>query len=144
MSKALYEGLKESGLIGYGQVILGSVIRAILNIEIPAIGTKKEFDELSLKEMGAVDYVRNILLGQGKYLSSEKGDYRILLPSENKRQVDIYMNHADKKLKRALKLSRNMPNEDKYEVDNTSARIMFRRASLRDRLIGGGNAAPMN
>jgi hypothetical protein len=43
------------------------------------------------------------------YLSAENGAYRILLPSENTYQIELYMRSADKKLSRALKLSRNTP-----------------------------------
>jgi hypothetical protein len=131
VSKALYEELKARDLLDYGCVIKGEVVRDILGIEYPEVGTKKDFDEVALAELGAVDYVRNILLGDGKYLASQQGDYRILLPSENKRQVDIYMNQADRKLRRALKLSRSMPQIDSQPRDNTTARLMMKRESLR-------------
>lgn len=131
MSKALYEELKARDLLDYGCVIKGEVVRDILGLAYPEVGTKKDFDEVALAELGAVDYVRNILLGDGKYLASQQGDYRILLPSENKRQVDIYMNQADRKLRRALKLSRSMPQIDSHPRDNTTARLMMKRESLR-------------
>lgn len=139
MSKALYESLKLRGLLDYGCVIKGDDVREILGIEYPEYGTKKDFDEVSLAELGAVDYVRNILLGEGKYLGSHQGDYRVLLPSENKRQVDIYMNQADRKLRRALKLSRSMPSSD-HRHDNTTARLVMKRESIR-RDVAGQDAA---
>lgn len=131
MSKALYEELKARDLLDYGCVINGDVVREILGIAYPEVGTKKDFDEVALAELGAVDYVRNILLGEGKYLASQQGDYRVLLPSENKRQVDIYMNQADRKLRRALKLSRSMQQVDSRSQDNTTARLVMKRESIR-------------
>ena len=134
MSKPLYETLKSVGLLEYGAVISGELVRDILGLQMPEYGTKKQFDEIALAELGAIDYVRNILLGEGKYITSNNGDYRVLLPSENKRQVDLYMGQADKKLRRALKLSRNMPAVDSCRPDNTSARIMLKRESIRHQL----------
>ncbi len=131
MSKALYDELKARDLLDYGCVINGDVVREILGIAYPEVGTKKDFDEVALAELGAVDYVRNILLGEGKYLASQQGDYRVLLPSENKRQVDIYMNQADRKLRRALKLSRSMQQVDSRSQDNTTARLVMKRESIR-------------
>lgn len=139
MSKPLYEALKARGLLEYGSVIAGDDVRDILGIDYPEIGTKKAFDEVALAELGAIDYVRNILLGEGKYLASHQGDYRVLLPSENKRQVDIYMNQADRKLRRALKLSRSMPQIDTQRHDNTTARIVMKREAVR-RMPGAGSA----
>lgn len=115
----------------YGSVIPGDTVREILGIEYPSVGTKKDFDEIALAEMSAVDYVRNVLLGEGKYISSCRGDYRILLPSENKLQVEAYMIQADRKLRRAQKLSRNMPNSVNVLRDNLSERITMKRESIR-------------
>lgn len=131
MSKDLYAELEARGLLEYGSVIHGDLVRDILGLEMPQYGTKKQFDEVTLQELGAIDYVRNILLGKGRYLAGSNGDYRVLLPSENKRQVDLYMGQADNKLRRALKLSKNMPAATKRH-DNTSARIMMKRESIRE------------
>ena len=131
MSKELFAELEERGLLEYGSVISGAIVRRIIGVQMPEIGTKREFDDVALAELSAVDYVRNILLGRGKYLTGSGGNYRILLPSENKRQVDIYMSQADNKLRRALKLSKNMPSVVNRH-DNTSARIMMKRESIRE------------
>ena len=132
MSKELLAELDKRGLLEYGSVIKGELVRDIVGITIPEYGTKKDFDSAALAELGAVDYVRNVLLGQGKYLSGVQGDYRILLPSENRRQVDRYMQSADKRLRRALKLSRNTPSEYRAgEHNTTEARIILKREGLR-------------
>ena len=131
MSKDLYTELETRGLLEYGSVIFVDTVREILGLSMPAYGTKKDFDEVTLAELGAVDYVRNILLGNGKYLQGSSGDYRVLLPSENKRQVDLYMGQADSKLRRALKLSKNMPSTAARH-DNTNTRIMMKRESIRE------------
>ena len=133
MSKPLYEALKARGLLEFGSVIMADTVREILGIEYPEFGTKKEFDELTLIELGAIDYVRNLLLNEGKYLAGHQGDYRILLPSENKRQVEAYMAQADRKMNRALKLSSNTPaTDDAYSPHaDIDVRIAMKRTSAR-------------
>lgn len=134
MSKELLTALRERGLLEYGSVIKGEDVRDILGIEYPEVGTKKDFDEVALAELGAVDYVRNILLGEGKFIASHQGDYRILLPSENKRQVDAYMSQADRKLRRAHKLSRNTPSTESYSPSaNNDVRVAMKIGGTRHR-----------
>lgn len=131
MSKDLYQSLKHAGLLDYGSHIPGDVVREVLGLEMPEIGTKAQFDAVALKELQAVDYVRNILLSEGKYIAGAPGGYRVLLPSENKAQVDAYMTQADRKLRRAQKLSRSMPTQNIGMADQTSTRIMLKRDSIR-------------
>jgi len=131
VSKELFKSLQDRRLIEFGSVIKGDTVREILGIEYPEYGKKEDFDSVALRELSAIDYIRNILLGMGMYLGSNGGDYRIFLPSENKRQVDQYMAQADRKLRRALKLSRNMPKTEQYVQDNTTARIIMKRESIR-------------
>ena len=131
MSKELYTALETKGLLEFGSVILSSFVRETLGIVVPEVGTREVFAAAALEELGAIDYVRRVLLRNGKYLAGHQGDYRILLPSENKRQVEIYMGQADKKLKRALLLSRNSPNVDTAPHDQSEARIMMKRESIR-------------
>ena len=135
MSKDLLNALRDRGLLEYGSVIKGDDVREILGIEYPEVGTKKDFDEVALAELGAVDYVRNVLLGEGKFIASNQGDYRILLPSENKRQVDMYMQQADRKLRRAHKLSRNTPTAESYApAANHDVRLAMKIGNTRGRL----------
>jgi hypothetical protein len=130
--KCLYSTLQYRDLLGYGSVITGKFVREILEIKMPDYGTKRDFDEIILAELSAIDYVRNRLLNDGKYLTSQNGDYRILLPSENKRQVELYMKSADKKLSRAYKLSINTPKHAKSPADNhLEARLAMKRESAR-------------
>lgn len=134
MSKELLSELRNRGLLEFGRVIKGEDVRDILGISYPEYGTKKDFDEVALFELGAVDYVRNVLLGEGKYLASDRGDYRIFLPSENKRQIDAYMAQADRKLRRAHKLSRNTPNVESYKPSaDSDVRIAMKRETMRHR-----------
>jgi hypothetical protein len=133
--------LTDNKLTEYGQVILGSDVRAVLNITIPRLGTQKQFQNLALAELTAVDYCRNILLGKGKYLTQSGGDYRILLPSENARQVEVYVSQADRKLKRALKLSKSSQQlATNQQPDNTNVRIMMKREAIRNRVDFGDKA----
>lgn len=133
MSKELLHELRDRELLEYGSHIPGDLVREILGIEYPEVATKQEFDEIALKELAAVDYVRNVILNEGKYLAGTGDDYRVLLPSENKAQVERYMTSADRKLRRAGKLSRNTPGKRiERELDNTQARIMLKRQSIRE------------
>lgn len=136
-AKCLLEHLRSRGLDEYGSVILSSEVREVLGIEIPEVGTKRMFDAVALAEMSAIDYVRNILLDEGKYIQRNEGDYRILLPSENARQIENYMSNADKKLKRAQRLSKNTPRTDVRGHDNTAARLHMKRESIRTKVTMG-------
>jgi hypothetical protein len=129
--KCLLEWLRQEELTEYGSVFLGESVREVIGLVMPKFGTKKEFDQVALRELSAIDYCRNTLLGEGKYLSQVQGDYRILLPSENARQIEQYISNADSKLRRALKLSRNSPAMDGGTLDQTSARILMKREGLK-------------
>lgn len=131
LHRDLYAELDSAGLLSFGSIIPGAMVRQILGLEMPEVAPKKVFDAIALAELGAVDYVRNILLGKGKYITSQDGDYRVLLPSENKRQIDLYIKSADRKLRRALKLSKMTPAEASVKTDNTQSRIVMKRESLR-------------
>lgn len=134
MSKELFHNLKTAGLLDYGAHIPGDAVRDLLGLKMPAFGTKEQFDAVSLKELSAIDYVRGLLLNEGKYLAGCKGGYRVLLPSENKAQVEAYMQQADRKLRRAQRLSRTMPTANSAHADQTEARIMLKRESVRSSL----------
>lgn len=128
--KCLLEYMRANSLDGFGAEIPADEVRAVLGLEMPEVGTKREFDAIALQELAAVDYVRSIMLSEGKYIAMRDGGYRILLPSENARQVEAYMQSADKKLRRALKLTRNTPGNDNSRPDNMAARILMKRESI--------------
>ena len=131
--KELYSYLLKHGKTDYGAIIPALEIQQIIGIEYPETGTRKQFNEIALIELAVIDYVRNILLGEGKALSQSNGDYRILLPSENNRYIEKYMSSADKKLKRALKLSKNTPKNELYESDH-SIKIHLKRQNIEKEL----------
>jgi hypothetical protein len=130
-SRELYAALQEQGLLEYGSTIETWQVHHLLGIEMPTVGTKAVFDRIAVQELAAVDYVRNILLGQGKYLMGTSTGYRVLLPSENKGQIDSYIESADRKLSRALKLSRNTPADPAFSPDQVEARIHMKRNKRR-------------
>lgn len=140
--KDFLSGLRAQKLTEFGAVILGNDVRKTLEIEYPSYeelkgmdsyDIKRTFDKIGLAEMSAIDYVRNVLLNEGKYIRVEKGNYRILLPSENTEQIESYISSADKKLSRALKLSRNTPQRGGEKSEQLEARIMLKRQSHRHR-----------
>lgn len=126
----LLEMLEKKDLLQYGSVFPAQIVQDFLGITYPEVGSKRQFDEIALKELAAVDYVRNTLLGRGMYLALNGSAYRILLPSENRAQVERYMSSADKKLRRAQKLSRNTPVEPGAQR-NDDARLFMRLSSPR-------------
>lgn len=128
----LLTAMRSAELAEYGAVIPGEFVRGILGITLPESASKAVFDGLALLELAAIDYVREHLLNEGKYIAGTKTGYRILLPSENKGQVEIYVGSADKKLARALKLSRNTPRTDTdAHPDQTAVRILMKRESVK-------------
>lgn len=77
MSKALLETLVALELTVFGAHIPGQVVRDALQITFPEVGTKAEFDKLALAELSGIDYVRNHLLNEGKYLRAATEGYRL-------------------------------------------------------------------
>lgn len=138
MAQNLYQALDEVGLLDYGQHIDGDVVRDILGLVMPDVGTKRDFDEIALAELSAVDNLRETLLSQGKYIAGTKGGYRILLPSENADQIDRYLGHAQNKIRRARKLERCSPAMSKGKPNQTRARMMMIERSIRKRPPGDG------
>jgi hypothetical protein len=126
----VYDALDQAGLFDFGAVIPRAMVYDLLGLDVPEVASKAVFDRIAMLELQAMDYCRNMLLGHGKYLAGTPSGYRVLLPSENKAQVDSYMESADRKLERALKLSRNSPKAS-HLPDQTEARIMMRRKGYR-------------
>lgn len=134
--KDLLSALDYAGLLEFGSVIPRHVVHEALGIVVPAVGTREVFASLALQELAAIDYCRIHLLDVGKYLSGTDAGYRILLPSENQKQVELYMSSADKKLGRALKLSKNSPALAGIRHDQLDARIHLKRQHVRHRSGG--------
>ena len=126
----VYDALDRAGLFDFGAAIPRAMVYDLLGLDVPEVASKAVFDRIAMLELQAMDYCRNMLLGHGKYLAGTPSGYRVLLPSENKAQVDAYMESADRKLERALKLSRNSPKAS-HLPDQTEARIMMRRKGYR-------------
>ena len=130
IGKELLAYLRSKGLTDYGSVIPALEIHGVIGVEYPEVGTHEEFKDIDLRMLSVTDYVRNILLDEGKAFTQYKGDYKILLPSENAKYIESYMNSADKKLKRALKLSKNQPINESKNNELESARIVMKRQSI--------------
>ena len=115
--KDLLLTLRENGLLDYGSTFLGEDVRAIIGISEPETDgrtfaeIRRAVERMALAEMAAVDYVRNALLGEGKYVKNVDGNYKVLLPSENQKQATIYIASATGKLGRANKLLTNTPHD---------------------------------
>lgn len=129
----IYTWMLEHDFFEYGRVIEAKDFRELFGIEVPEMATYKEFKNVELKELQCVGFVRDKLLRQGKYLAQNGETYRVLLPSENKTQTEAYMNSADRKLKKAIMLSKNTPQSVKNIAD---VRVLaeMKRESIREQL----------
>ena len=123
----LYEALNERGLLDYGSVIPAGLIMEIAGIEPPKYGSWSDFQKLELQMLTLTGALRDTLLGEGKYLRGEKGDYRILLPSENLAQARSMVTSGDAKYRRAKKLLDNTPGEVSSEMQSEKVRIVHKR-----------------
>lgn len=129
--KDLLGTLREMKLTEYGEFIPATLVQSILGIEMPESAPRSEYTRLEIIEMAAIDYCRGHLINEGKYLKQVPNGYRVLLPSENMGQIESYMSSADRKLSRALKLSRNTPREAASIPDQTEARILMKMSSRK-------------
>ena len=132
-AKDLLDWLRDEGLITYGAVVSVERIHKKLEIVIPDMATKQEFDTLALTELNYIEYVRNALVKRGMYFQRNGAAYRILLPSENSKKVESLMNSASKKLNRAVRLSKNTPKADGVTINcNMDVRLAAKEDSIRD------------
>lgn len=131
LHRDLLRVLGEQGMLDYGASIPRSLVHEVLGIQMPEVASKSTYDRLALVELSAIDYVRNALIEQGRYIAGTPTGYRILLPSENAIQVENYMDSADRKLSRALKLSRCTQIDSAPNPDQTEARILMKRHGMR-------------
>lgn len=126
----LLSAMTEHGLLDYGSFIPTELVHQALGLVVPEVGTRAEFEAVALRELSAIDDVRGVLLDKGKYLAGCKGGYRILLPSENASQIENYMKSADRKLRRAQRLSAATQREA-ATIDHTQTRIHMKQHSWR-------------
>lgn len=131
-AKNLLEWFRENNRDAHGSTVSGIDVRAVLNLRMPELGTKSEFDSIALKELSAIDYVRNVLLDEGKYLKQDGDGYRILLPSENAVQINNFMLSANRKLRRAHRLSKSSQVEPSKTSMNTEARMAVQRQAIME------------
>lgn len=130
MSAELLREIEARGLLDYGSVIPTELVHSMLGIKVPTVGTRAQFEELALRELSAIDGIRNALIDQGKYITACHGGYRILLPSENARQIESYMKSADRKLRRAQRLSASTARQVQAQ-DHAAARLHMKQHSRR-------------
>lgn len=138
----LIEWFYKNGHADYGAIVKRSDVLDFLGITVPEMGTKKEFDAIALAEVDAMQSVRDTLLREGKYIKQDGEFYRVLLPSQNKEQVEAFMRAADRKLKRAVMLSKTTPAEHMDVHDNAGTRARMKRESIRDARLYGAPTAP--
>lgn len=127
------QDLRSLGLLEYGSVIESGLVHELLAINLPDRATRAQFEAASLAELACIDHVRDALLSEGKYLGGCPQGYRVFLPSENAGQVEAYMKSADRKLRRAQRLSRATP-RDATAMGNTAshdARIALKQQPAR-------------
>lgn len=131
----MYDELEARGLLSYGNHIPSRIIHGIMQVEIPKLATKQEFDRLSLEELKVMGNVRWNLIENGKYLKQVQGGYRILLLSENREQVERYMTAAIQKNKLAMKLLKNSPASTEFDPDKVRLEVSLaaRQKAIREK-----------
>ena len=141
MADTLFDYLERLGMLHYGSHIPGPIIREFLGIEIPVIATKATYDTLALCELDHIQKVREALLKRGMYIKAAGEDYRILLPSENYKQIRTYEESAGRKMKKAVLLAKTTPKET-HTYDQSSARLQMKElARVNNRSFGRVSAA---
>lgn len=133
----ILDWFRNKGYTGYGATVDGAEVRAFLGLTMPEVGTKSQYDAVALAELAAIGYVRDALLEEGKYLKGDQGSYRVLLPSENAAQVEVFMANAGKKLRRAQRLAESTPSEFRPTNDNAEARLAMMQKSIKETNIFG-------
>jgi len=128
--RSVMEIMRDFGWFEYGAIIPADDYRELLGIKYPEKATKREFDSIVLTELSYTDFIRSQLLNEGKFLKFDTDCYRILLPSENKKQIENYMQSAQKKLSRAIKLGKNTPAE-KQDIDKLMVRAHMKKDSIK-------------
>jgi hypothetical protein len=131
MSADLLHALREAGLTEFGSVIEGAFVRRALNMTMPDVGTREDFNRVALAELAAIGYVRHHLLNEGKYITAERENYRILLPSENAQQVEAYLDAANRKRRMGLRLLRSTPPGMATFPSQLEARLAMRDTERR-------------
>jgi|GEM_PF-3025572 hypothetical protein len=137
----LFGYLNSQGSLEFGAVFKGSEVRKFLEIEYPIVGTRDDFSRVALFELNAIEYCRSTLLEEGKYLSGFKGDYRVLLPSENASQCDRFLKSAMRKLKRSARLSTNTPVGDHPPLNDKTVRAIMQENDIKNRHFNLGVTA---
>jgi hypothetical protein len=135
MSAELLQTLRDAGLTDFGSVIPAATVRQALNLTMPDVGTKADFDRVALAELAAIGYVRHHLLDEGKYITAERDTYRILLPSENAQQVEAYLEASNRKRRKGLRLLRSTPPGTAEFPSQLEARLSMRDSERRR--VGG-------
>ena len=111
--KQLVEQLMLDNQFDYGNILPRIDLLDALNVhpltELEAEGMS--FSELqdrikgdALDELNAINVIRNLLLGHGKYLEKNKENYRVCLPSENLAQANRWQKQAKLKISKSMKL----------------------------------------
>jgi len=109
--KEIYNLMSLKGLFAYGQILPQAQIHELFEIKVPQKATFKEFQEVQLKELAVIGYIRDQLIKDGKYLKKDGVNYKVLLPSENANQADLMLESAKRKTRRASTLLRCTPKQ---------------------------------
>jgi len=142
VGKDLLGFMRSQDLLQYGSVLTKNQLYDVLDIIKPEVATEQVYKEINFIVLSATDYVRTQLLKEGKALCQVKGNFRIPLISENASVIQTYMGSADKKLRRALQLSRNTPSIDTVNPiveAERSARIIIKREFLKQEKLRQDN-----
>lgn len=131
--RELYNNLLESKMFEWGNAIPESDMLQILGMQRPTYGTYDAFKEFELQVLKIIGFFRDNLLNHGKYLALDKGNYRILQPSENLEKIKALYKGADRKLRRGIKLATKTQPKTK-ELDDIKTLSILKRNSISESL----------
>jgi hypothetical protein len=126
----LWSILREQDRTHYGDRFPISLVHSALGILVPKVGSRRDFERIALIELAAIDYVKNRLVDEGKWLTRQGSEYYIPLPSENAHFIDNMLASAQRKLKRARRLRSNTQAEE-ATTDQTASKILMIEDSVK-------------
>lgn len=131
--KELFIRLNESGFFDFGNVITEQEILDLFDLKKPTFGSYEAFKEFDLKLLGITAFFRNQLIKEGKYLKQTNGDYRVLLPSENAKIIELLYQSANRKLQRGIRLAKNTKHHtNKDELNQNLALSVLKRTHIQE------------
>lgn len=143
--REILDNLRQQGMLEYGSVFHQADLLRMFEIipiseaeaqNLSLLEIRKRIANDALKELSVVEFIRSVLIKEGKAFEKERDQYRIPLPSENIRVIAKLQDAAIKKIRRAKSLMANSPSEVRDQGDAIASRVLIaERASKRKHVL---------